>query len=130
MLTQRQWIAIAINLVAGHAVLLAAGVTFENLFSSADFPLGLSAIAVVLMVLAFKLLRWDASWLTIVPTALVVSSGVPFFFFAAPYFFQNLGGALFVGLTITVAGSYLVLPMFILNCVLLRWGTRERRSNR
>lgn len=130
MLTTRQWISVALNIVTGHALLLAAGAKYEDFIANPRGSMGLSAVAVVLMVLAFKFLRWDASWRAIVPASLLVSSGVPFIFFAAHFLQENLLGALFVGITMTIAAFYLVLPMFLLNCLLLRWGTRSRRTNR
>lgn len=93
------------------------------------FSLELSAVAIALLFAAFKLLPWDASWLAIVPTALIISFGVPTLVFAFPHMAQPLA-AMLAGFWVSVAGVLFVLPMFLLNCGLLRWGTRERRTNR
>jgi hypothetical protein len=129
MLTTRQWIAIAINIVLGNAVLLYLGFGKADPRGDLMFALELSAVAVALLFASFKLLPWGASWLTIVPAALIISFGVPTLVFAFPYISQPLA-AMLTGFWTSVAGAMFVLPMFVLNCVLLRWGTRERRTNR
>lgn len=127
MLTMRQWTAIAINIILGNALLLTMGFGKTDLRGDLMFALEHSAVAVILLFAIFKLLSWSASWLAIAPAALVATFGVPALVFAFPHISQPLLAILFFT---SKAGLLYVVPMFVVNCGLLRWGTRERRTNR
>ena len=124
----RKWIVIALNLIVGNAILSLSVLQRSEGINALYWILCFSGAALALLLIALKLLPWGASWIWIVLASGIISilvPGIAVGLQASPEAGPILVAALAVGLSWPFS-----LGMFVLNCVLFRWASRERRSAR